>query len=227
MMRQALLCLPLFVIGTAACSSSDSGLTCGPGTHEDDGQCVAHPGSADAGGSDATNSDASSSSGDKRVFVTRTTYTGDLGGLQGADQKCQTAADAFSIGGTWIAWLSDSSNHALDRIAGNGPWLNLSGETIFTNRAMLMTLPLANISVQENGEAASSSQVWTGTQTGGQQSTSHCDDWSRSNLLSGGLYGEFETTGDSNTNDGPTDTWTSSGFLSDCDNQMRLYCFEQ
>lgn len=228
-MLRAALPLSLFCVLLASCSSSDSGLACGPGTHEENGQCVPHTGGVDAGADDddaGAAADAAATGGDKRVFVTRTTYNGDLGGLAGADDKCQTAAEAFSLGGTWVAWLSDSSNSALARVTATGPWKDLSGESVFTNRAMLETLPLVNIAVHESGERAQSSDVWTGTSTGGEASTSHCDNWSRSNLLSGGLHGEFETSGDTNVNDGTTDNWTSR-FLSDCDEAKRLYCFEQ
>ena len=52
----------------------------------------------------------------KRVFVTSTTYKGNLGGLAGADAKCQTRANAASLGGTWKAWLSDSTTSAASRL---------------------------------------------------------------------------------------------------------------
>src|SRR5947207_2454473 len=51
----------------------------------------------------------------KRVFVTSGTWTGDLkthgggtDGLDGANKLCQGAATAAALGGTWVAWLSDS-----------------------------------------------------------------------------------------------------------------------
>src|SRR5262245_3061033 len=42
----------------------------------------------------------------RRVFVTSAIYPGNIGGLMGADAKCQTSADAAMLGGSWRAWLS-------------------------------------------------------------------------------------------------------------------------
>jgi len=42
----------------------------------------------------------------KIVFVTGNTYTGNLGGLEGADAKCQAAADNAGLDGIFLAWLS-------------------------------------------------------------------------------------------------------------------------
>ena len=46
----------------------------------------------------------------KTVFVTRAAFTGNLGGLTGADEKCQAEADgpaSIVPPGTYLAWLSD------------------------------------------------------------------------------------------------------------------------
>ncbi|MCX2976373.1 DUF1554 domain-containing protein [Candidatus Marimicrobium litorale] len=43
----------------------------------------------------------------KTVFVTSESYTGNLGGLAGADQKCNDLAAAASLSGEYKAWLSD------------------------------------------------------------------------------------------------------------------------
>ena len=69
-------------------------------------------------------------------FVTSAkSKTGNLGGLAGADQICQTLATAVGQGDkTWRAYLSvehDPANNnkptnARDRI-GNGPWFNANG----------------------------------------------------------------------------------------------------
>ncbi len=48
--------------------------------------------------------------GPKRVFVSSTTYNGNLGGIAGANSKCQSRADAASLGGTWKAWISTSTS---------------------------------------------------------------------------------------------------------------------
>jgi hypothetical protein len=60
----------------------------------------------------------------------------DLGGLKGADQHCQSLAQAAGAGSrTWRAYLSTSASgdqpavHARDRI-GKGPWKNATGAVI-------------------------------------------------------------------------------------------------
>jgi hypothetical protein len=58
---------------------------------------------------------------------------GDLGGLSGADQRCQVLAQAAGAGGkTWHAYLSTQGAGAVnarDRIGG-GPWRNAKGVVI-------------------------------------------------------------------------------------------------
>lgn len=75
---------------------------------------------------------------DMTFFVTSTGpgKGADLGGLTGADQLCQTLAQAAGAGGkTWHAYLSTQATgnspaiNARDRI-GHGPWQNFKGETI-------------------------------------------------------------------------------------------------
>jgi len=45
----------------------------------------------------------------KWVFVTLSDYTGDLGGLEGADAICEAEADDAGLTGTYKAWLSDTN----------------------------------------------------------------------------------------------------------------------
>src|SRR5215475_15646135 len=63
----------------------------------------------------------------------------DLGGLSGADQQCQSLAQAAGAGGhTWRAYLSTQAAggqpavNARDRI-GSGPWQNAKGAVIAKN----------------------------------------------------------------------------------------------
>jgi hypothetical protein len=52
-----------------------------------------------------------------QVFVTSVEYTGNLGGLAGADTSCMAAArDSALAGASWAAWLSDDVRDAIDRI---------------------------------------------------------------------------------------------------------------
>jgi hypothetical protein len=71
--------------------------------------------------------------------------TGNLGGLAGADQMCQTQAQALggaAAGKTWRAYLSQEQRGAQPRInardrIGPGPWLNVKGQLIASNVADL------------------------------------------------------------------------------------------
>ena len=75
-----------------------------------------------------------------RFFVTSDTGTGNLGGLAGADARCQRLAAAAGAGNrTWRAYLSTQGQGAVnarDRI-GTGPWHSAKGELIANNVADL------------------------------------------------------------------------------------------
>jgi hypothetical protein len=63
--------------------------------------------------------------------------TGNLGGLVGADLRCQTLAAAVGAGGKiWHAYLSTSTGSARDRI-GAGPWYNSMGVMVAADVASL------------------------------------------------------------------------------------------
>jgi hypothetical protein len=87
---------------------------------------------------------------------------GNLGGLAGADMKCQTLAAAVGLGGkTWHAYLSTSASgataavNAKDRI-GTGPWYDYLGIEIAASVADLHTgdAPYLNLetALTEKGE---------------------------------------------------------------------------
>ena len=75
---------------------------------------------------------------EKRAFITSLKYNGNLGGLAGADAKCQARADAASLGGTWKAWLSDSKTSAASRLTHSPlPYRLLNGSVLANNWADL------------------------------------------------------------------------------------------
>jgi len=71
------------------------------------------------------------------------TGTGNLGGLEGADRICQTAAAAAGAGNrTWHAYLSQEQRGTTPRVnargrIGDGPWYNAKGQLIASNVADL------------------------------------------------------------------------------------------
>lgn len=120
--------------GGAAGSSGSAGSVSG-----------ASGGTAGTGSSGAPGGGAAGSSGGSSLgfFVTSTgsgAMGGNLGGLAGADAKCQMLAMAVGAGArTWHAYLSLSGAtpvNARDRI-GMGPWFNSKGVKIADNLAIL------------------------------------------------------------------------------------------
>lgn len=163
----------------------------------------------------------------KRVFATRTQYSGALGGLTGADAKCALAATAAGLSGTYKAWLSDGTTDALSRITSDGPWFTVSKsgfgnwlETtrMFNNKANLQTLPLDNyLSWADEVAADFEGEIWTGTDTGGARRTDTCASWTNGTSGAGGQGRLGGTTGAS--------VWTNYG-TSACNLSQALLCFE-
>lgn len=160
----------------------------------------------------------------KRVFVTSQRYNGYLGGLSGADLKCQQRANAANLGGTWKAWLSSSTQSATSRLTHfNGPYMLINGTTIANNWSDLIDGTLASpINVTEiNGLA--SIPVWTNTDARGEiapnNKTWHCSNWTTSSSSRRGNTGESQS---SNTR------WTTGiSELCSQNDYVGLYCFEQ
>lgn len=184
--------------------------------------------------------------GARVVFVTSGLFDGNLGGLAGADAKCQNAAAGANLTGTFKAWLSDLNDlpnstprptiNAIDRINSAGPWYLLCRDAqkklikAFNNKAQLASTPLARLDCTELGapQTTTIAGVWTGTQTGGTaqnlqdssgDANSNCAGW-RDNAsgfsLAQGVFGSLNP---------PTAQWTSVGNIS-CQNQMHLYCLQ-
>lgn len=157
----------------------------------------------------------------KRVFVTSVEYTGNLGGASGADAKCQLAADAQSLGGTYKAWVSTSSVRAIDRITGTGPWYLVDGITkVFNNKANLQTIPLSGIIETESGNYPTwtgYASPWTGSDDAGQSSGYTCSDWSDD------LTSDYATTGSANADQ----SWGGNAGPIACNSASPLICFEE
>ena len=169
----------------------------------------------------------SPSTAGSRVFLTSLQYTGNLGGLSGADQLCQERANTVSLGGSWKAWLSSSSISAASRLIHSSlPYRLVNGPIIAQNWADLTdgTL-LAPIDRFETGaQNTSENSVWTNTRIDGSIyeafSNRVCDDWTND---TGSGYGANPDGSSTATNE----DWTMRGIATFCDSLYRLYCFEQ
>lgn len=151
----------------------------------------------------------------KRVFLTSTTYTGNLGGLAGGDAKCQARADAAKLGGTWRAWLSTATTSAADRIPDAEYRLLDLSTVVATNKADLTDGTIAhNIDRDELG-VRRSSFVWTGTGNDGVTLGNSCNGWLSQAMNI--FLGKNEEL----------DKWSNAGTIGGCSNTLRLYCFEE
>ncbi len=206
------------------------------GSHADAGQLL-HDGGSSA---DAAMFDASAPAPDAgpseipvgalRVFVTRSTYAGDLGGLAGADERCMAAAASAGLRGQWVAWLSSSYTDAIERIEGVGPWYRLDGVMVFNNTAHLRTTPLVPIDRDEFGEPGCNGRVWTGTGTGGDALPigryPHCQNWTAGWSANSDGTENDAIAGSCSELGGWTDHQDFSARNFSCGWDAHLYCFE-
>lgn len=130
------------------------------------------------------------SGGNSKLFVTSATFSGNLGGLSGADAKCNAAAQSAGLAGTFVAWLSDSNADAITRVQDFGPWSLVGGQMVFSNKASLATGPSVAPNQDERG-AQVQGQVWTGTAGGGLMASTACVDWSADTSSESGVGGDW------------------------------------
>ena len=161
----------------------------------------------------------------KQVFVTSITYPANLGGLAGADAKCQSRAVAAGLGGTWRAWLSDQTVSAASRLTHNaGPYKLVDGTPIANSWTDLTDGVLANpINKTEFGglppaTTTCPNMVYTQTFVDGSNLVFNnaCFNWTSNS--GDGVAGAYDST---------TNWWTFSCVGSLCSGQGTLYCFEQ
>jgi len=174
----------------------------------------------------ATNSDGGRN---KRVFVTHGKWDGNLQraanmagrpaatGRAGADALCNVSASTAGLDGSWMAWVSDSTTNAIDRIQDVGPWYGLDGSKVFESKAGLVGNPLTAIVVDEIG-GHTDYAMWTGTLADGKKAAATCSDWTSSSAQDYGMCG---------SNNATTQEKWSEFTIPLCNNPYNLYCFEQ
>ena len=162
---------------------------------------------------------------EKTVFVTSVRFNGNLGGLKGADDKCQAQADdpaSIVPSGTYLAWLSDGTESPNTRFTKSShPYLLPDGTRIAENYTDLTDGSIQHfINIDPTGKTVSRNYIWTGTNEDGTtaQSIRVCAGWMDPFTLARGMVG---STGHTLT------TW-SSQTESRCNNFLhRLACFQQ
>lgn len=161
----------------------------------------------------------------QRVFMTSSLFDGNFkqfnnNVLAAADSLCMAAAQSINLPGTYKAFVSTQSTGAIDRIVGNGPWLNMAGKVAFNNKSGLLVGPLAALTYDERGRdlkaISTELRAWTGSGVNGRVSE-NCNDWTSSNTLA--PWGNGDATDSS---------WMAhDNSLAGCSSKFRLYCFEQ
>lgn len=161
----------------------------------------------------------------KKVFVSSELYTGDLGGLTGADGKCQSLASAAGLSGTYKAWLSAASSSPASRFVHSiYPYALVNGSLIAANWDDLIDgSDLGHrIDADEKGlPPRGGFEVWTNTNEAGNAIDDRlysCVNWTEGTLGTG-FFGQFDRL----------DTeWTMvEGRPDGCRDQKHLYCFQQ
>lgn len=152
----------------------------------------------------------------KRVFVTRATTDGNLGGTAGADAFCQSAADTAGLGGSYQAWLSTGTTNASDRLSGEGPWDTASGELAFDGRPDVAGPPLVDLTDAHGAALAAGAVVWTGSDDDGRAAGSDCSRWTATAATTIGSVGDARAD---------SAHWGGGAGARPCNTQASLVCF--
>jgi hypothetical protein len=117
------------------------------------------------------------------MFWSTGTFTGNLGGLAGANQKCQLEADAATLGGTWVALLYTLADDPTARVTGSRGWVALDGTPIGDTPQSLVFAPLNPLRVDRDGARVGQQLAWWG---GHPIASGTCMDWTTTTIDSNG-----------------------------------------
>ncbi len=161
--------------------------------------------------------------GPKRIFVTSSLHSGDLGGRAGADSICGLRATEGGHDGEWIAFLSDSLTRARGLARKADSWRLVDGRTtVFKGRGEFTRRARATITT-ELGHAPSGGHAWTGTLGDGQTHAGHhCMNWTSASQEHFGSVGEPVRVEEDT---GPR--WLHIPGTPRCGTEARIYCMER
>ncbi|MCB9701894.1 MAG: DUF4215 domain-containing protein [Myxococcales bacterium] len=117
---------------------------------------------------------------DRLIFVSSAVFTGDLGGVEGADTKCRVLAAAAKLprAESFRAWLSagtDAPATWIGELDPSKPYRLPSGLKVADNWAQLTSGTLKAAPDQdESGAAVASAAAWTGTNAGNTADDDSC-----------------------------------------------------
>ena len=163
-----------------------------------------------------TNENCMRDSADARVFVTSQSFNGNLGGVSGANQKCQDAANAEDLGGSFKAWVSTSTYQPAD-----GFYIPLGAIELINGTEVAASFsnmnPLsAKINLTEKG-TTKTTEVWTNTRSDGTDGSQNCSNFTSSSSSDRSYHGDNNVT----------NSWWSFKTVAYCNETLSLYCFEQ
>jgi hypothetical protein len=191
----------------------------GPNSAPADGGAADSPAESDSSAADAA-------TGAKRlVFLTSERFNGSLGGIAGADNRCNRLAADAGIDGSFVAWLSSETTGAASRIQNPEREIVLrNGTTVAASLADLGTGgPRRPIVIDEKNQpvaaaACGGDRVWTNALGDGGVGIPerNCDEWS--NVIATGFAGEVGGLGQA---------WTAGCPDQACGENARLYCFQK
>jgi cysteine-rich repeat protein len=211
------------LVDTDACVSCQEA-SCGDGfIHEGEEEC-----------DDGNDEDGDGCSGQcevewRAVFVTSESYTGDLGGLEGADAKCQARAEEAGLVGVYKAWLSVPGEGPSTRFTTwNRPYRLVDGTIIADNWADLtdgsLDAPIDRTELSSPAPTGNTNcgggdqpTVWTSTDWDGTPgNVDACAGWTTED--GSGAWGRAGAT---------NIFWTNWCSLGPCSWISTLYCFQQ
>jgi hypothetical protein len=196
-----------------------------------------------AGGAGTSGGSGGGANAMMNVFVTSdTSETGNLGGLEMADMRCQTLAAAVGHGSkTWVAYLSvaEPMTHAINRI-GEGPYYNSTGAMVAANKAALHERAGdAALFIDEQGNRVNGQwedspdpnehDILTGSEPNGMLSAGNtCNDWTAT--TGNAQVGHSDGLGPNMATTGTYTIWNGShtapcGNLAQTGGAGKLYCF--
>jgi hypothetical protein len=158
------------------------------------------------------------------AFVSSTVSDGAMGGVAAADTRCAQLAAEAGLPGHYVAWLSEASNAAVDRLGTGSGWVRVDGKPFAATRVDLLAgRILYPLRIDEHGrdvvDAEQRPLVFTGTSGDGQPTGSDCTGWTEGDC---GL--DCIRPADTGSPAGGTDRWTTASLGGSCGRMAHIYC---
>jgi hypothetical protein len=164
--------------------------------------------------------DISLPSNSKFAFVTTQLFTGNLGGLSGADAKCQQVADsspkAWLHSRTWRAYIGDNTALPQRACSNTIDYYDTNGDLIPLRSGInhcSINYVIRYVYISETGSSLGHPYIWIGRYSTGSSYPS-CNNWSTNSSGETGTICHYTGSGTSCSNYG-------------CDRTYPIICFEQ